>query len=318
MKIIFEMDEHNYSDDMPVTERFAARAIIKKNGKYAMQHSPKNGFKIPGGGIEAGESPKEALIREVQEETGLLVKPETIEEIGEIIERREDKKKTGTKYVAHSFFYKCDVEETVTGTNRSENEQKKGYVLKWEGMDNILLTNYRLGLDDERDTRFLEWLRRVRQFTRVDKVRDILDARLYTIEDEFLKRNAYVHLYGVAQAAAMLALKRGMGRQVAELAEIAGMLHDYTKYLAEDTDDHAERSAPYAKEILEETKTFTAEEIDIICQGIANHSNKADIGTPFDEVIKDADALQHYLRNPMEDFWLERNRVQALLPELGI
>ena len=61
-------------------------------------------------------------------------------------------------------------------------------------------------------------------------------------------------------------LSRQYGRsRHCQLAEIAGMLHDYTKYLAEDTDDHAERSAPYAKEILEETKAFTAEEIDIIC-----------------------------------------------------
>lgn len=157
-----------------------------------------------------------------------------------------------------------------------------------------------------------------RQFTRVDKVKDILDARLYSLQDECKKRNAYVHLYGVGQAASLLALKRNMGRETAELAQIAGMLHDYTKYLEEDTDDHAERSAPYAEAVLQETKAFTSEEIAVVCQGIARHSNKADIDTPFDEVIKDADALQHYLRNPMEDFWLKNDRIQALLRELGM
>lgn len=28
-------------------------------------------------------------------------------------------------------------------------------------------------------------------------------------------------------------------------------------------------------------------------------------------------ALQHFLRNPMEDFWFERGRVPALVKELG-
>lgn len=56
----------------------------------------------------------------------------------------------------------------------------------------------------------------------------------------------------------------------------------------------------------------------IICQAIARHSNKADIDTPFDEVIKDADVLQHYLRNPMEDHFLQNDRMQALLRELGM
>lgn len=157
-----------------------------------------------------------------------------------------------------------------------------------------------------------------RQFTRVDKVRNILDARLYALKDEIKKRNAYVHLYGVGQAASLLALKRNLGRETAELAQIAGMLHDYTKYLEEDTDDHAERSTPYAEAVLQETKAFTSEEIAIICHAITQHSNKAEIDTPFDEVIKDADVLQHYLRNPMEDYFLQNDRMQALLRELGI
>lgn len=157
MKLLFELDEHDYSEDMPVTERFAARAVIKRDGKYAMQYSQKKGFKIPGGGLEPGESPRDAMIREVREETGLLVKEETIEEIGEIIEKREDKKRPGTKYIAHSYLYQCEVKDETTDTRLSENEKEKGYGLRWERMDKILDTNRQMGQEDERDTRFLEW-----------------------------------------------------------------------------------------------------------------------------------------------------------------
>lgn len=70
--------------------------------------------------------------------------------------------------------------------------------------------------------------------------------------------------------------------------------------------------------MLKETGEFTNEEIEMVTQGVYYHSTKGEIGEPFDEVIKDADALQHYLYNPMEDFWFERARVQEPVKELGL
>ena len=52
-------------------------ALIERNGKYLMVEEGKEHVKgqwnIPGGGIELTESPKEAIRREVKEETGLEV-----------------------------------------------------------------------------------------------------------------------------------------------------------------------------------------------------------------------------------------------------
>ena len=79
-----------------------------------------------------------------------------------------------------------------------------------------------------------------RQYTRIDSVREILDRELKSIPDEEIKRCAYVHLYGVGQAAAFIAMKRGYGRTYAELAETAGMLHDYAKYIDNEEENHAE------------------------------------------------------------------------------
>ena len=36
---------------------------------------------------------------------------------------------------------------------------------------------------------------------------------------------------------------------------------------------------------------------------IYNHNDKNIAGNWFDEIIKDADAVQHTLRNPMEDYF---------------
>jgi 8-oxo-dGTP pyrophosphatase MutT (NUDIX family) len=58
----------------------AAGAVIPdERGRILLQeknHEP--GWFIPGGAIEPGEHPEQALVREVAEETGLIVRPERV------------------------------------------------------------------------------------------------------------------------------------------------------------------------------------------------------------------------------------------------
>ena len=159
MRTLFVLDEQNYSEDMPVFEKTAVRAIISKNGKYAMQRSKTGEYKIPGGTVENGETLTNALAREVLEETGLVVIESTIKEIGEITELREDMHVKGQKYICHSLFYTCEVAEELHDTNMTEGELSKGYHLEWAALEDIILTNRKLQKDGEpgRDTLFLEW-----------------------------------------------------------------------------------------------------------------------------------------------------------------
>ena len=158
-----------------------------------------------------------------------------------------------------------------------------------------------------------------RQYTRLDEARNIIDPIIKGITDEESKRGAYVHLYGVGLMALLIALKRGYSREIAELAEIAGMLHDLLTYVdrAEDTDDHAYKCADYAQEyVLSKLKSFTEEELKMIYNGIYHHSDKRNKGHWFDEIIKDADCAQHALRNPLEEYFYQMPRVQQVLNEL--
>lgn len=157
-----------------------------------------------------------------------------------------------------------------------------------------------------------------RKYTRIDTVRNLLDSKLKQITDEELKRNAYVHLYGTGQNAAFLALKRGFDRKTAELAEIAGMLHDYTKYVSGENEDHAKKSAEEAKKLLEQSGEFSEHEINLIYAAIYIHDDKKNTGSPFEEILKDADEMHHFFRNPLEDYWFEKERVKCLLSELRI
>ena len=150
---------------------------------------------------------------------------------------------------------------------------------------------------------------------RIEQVRQIVDETLRQQSNEEERRCGFVHLYGVAQACALLALRRGLDP---ELGMIAGMLHDLCSYKTLDTTDHGPRGAVLARDILEDLGSFEPNDVDIICHAIEHHSDKAGVHGPFDELLKDADVLAHHLYNtlfPVID--KEKDRLPAVLAELG-
>ncbi len=53
-----------------------ALIINQKQEVLLVEHTYMSGWHLPGGGVDQGESPKAAIIREVKEETGIIVKEE--------------------------------------------------------------------------------------------------------------------------------------------------------------------------------------------------------------------------------------------------
>ena len=151
---------------------------------------------------------------------------------------------------------------------------------------------------------------------RTERVRGVVDEILRGQPDEEEGRCGFVHLYGVAQACALLALKRGLD---AELGTIAGMLHDLWTYKTGDQTDHGRRSAVLAREILSGLGCFAESEIAIICEAIAHHRTKGEVHGAYDELLKDADVLSHYVYNTLlEPIEKEQARLAPVRRELGI
>ena len=66
------------------SEVFGAMVVLRdREDRYAVVWSPRREeWSTPGGGREPGESVRECAVREVREETGLVIDPEVLEPVG--------------------------------------------------------------------------------------------------------------------------------------------------------------------------------------------------------------------------------------------
>jgi len=79
-KMIVSTDLSGNTYDVPVSElqwRPAAYAIIIRHGEVLLVKA-KGAYHLPGGGIDLGEVPEDAILREILEETGLIVANPTL------------------------------------------------------------------------------------------------------------------------------------------------------------------------------------------------------------------------------------------------
>ena len=102
--------------------REGSRAIIVQDGKILLTHELNSGWwLIPGGGQEEGETPEECVIREVEEETGFLVRP--LRRILFMQEYYEEYRYSG-------YFFVCEV--TGKGQMRlTDAEKRRGVQPEW-------------------------------------------------------------------------------------------------------------------------------------------------------------------------------------------
>ena len=111
-------------DDGSFMGRTAVRGIIRQNGKYLVILGKQGDCKFPGGGMEQGEFLFGTLTREVLEETGCHVKPDSIRE-GFLVHEKTNRQSEEV-LVMDSYYYFCEVEDI---RDSKEAADASGYVV---------------------------------------------------------------------------------------------------------------------------------------------------------------------------------------------
>lgn len=228
MKTLFTMDIKNYDNADTRFLRPSARAVIGgKDGKLALVYSKKmKYYKFPGGGIEAGEDGKRALVREVKEETGLAVKPETIEEYGTVIRLQRSNRQEHTVFEQRNEYYTCETEGLPREQNLDDYEKEAEFVLRFVSAGEAAAANKACrGLDDfdlvmiERDTKVLELLLGTESYPSVPMAEFLLREAAHFNPGAWETHSRYV----AESAGKIAAACPGMDR---DRAYVCGLLHD--------------------------------------------------------------------------------------------
>ncbi len=165
MRLLFEMDKKDYDKCTHSFVRNSARSIIIKDKKVAMIYSVKyDYYKFPGGGIENGENPVDAMIRETREESGLVVLPDTVKEYGYVHRiQRSDRDKTEC-FIQDNYYYLCKTADEAVSQELDDYEAKETYTLEYVDPDVAIRKNRHVEQSPynqmmfEREARVLELL----------------------------------------------------------------------------------------------------------------------------------------------------------------
>lgn len=150
---------------------------------------------------------------------------------------------------------------------------------------------------------------------RLEILRNEIDGMILSGGSENIRM--YIsHMYGVARFCTLLAMKRGLDP---ELAAACGMLHDIYYMTGGEVGDHAVQGGGQAEGILKRLGLYSDEEIKTVAAAVSRHSDKERVHGPYDELLKDADVMDHCLYNtafPVSE--KEKARYSRLKTEFGI
>ena len=159
MKRLFLLDREDYGESWPHYKRPSVRAIIlMDDGKLGMIHvGVHDYYTFPGGGIEPHETYHQALIREAEEESGLRVIPETIEDFGEVLRLSSIASRKNTIFEQENYYYTCRAYPEMGQQRLEADEREAGYTLTFVTPEEALRKNR---FDDHGDANGAPWIER--------------------------------------------------------------------------------------------------------------------------------------------------------------
>ncbi len=241
MKTLFTLDYKNYNPEWKYSKRDSARGIIVftekpeppylPSDKIALVYARNDGYyKFPGGGIHEGEDKVKALIREVSEEVGLSVIPESVVEYGVVPRFQRSNYLPDTIFDQESFYYFCKVGDGTHQQNLDAYEAEAGFELQVITIEQAIKSNLNYKTEDffnlamiTRDTNVLQGL--------IGLPIEPSRATAEFLLEESAKLNPgpwELHSKAVAKAAEKIAkaIVTNGGNMNQDKAYIYGLLHD--------------------------------------------------------------------------------------------
>ena len=149
MKELFSIDLHDYEENYSVYKRPSARGIIINDDRIALVYSKKEKYyKFPGGGIKENEDMKAALIREVREEVGLIVIPDSIREFGSVMRRQKSNYSSNTIFEQENFYFFCHTKNQFLEQELDDYEKEAEFSLRFVDIDDAIKANRDYHSDD--------------------------------------------------------------------------------------------------------------------------------------------------------------------------
>lgn len=99
-----------------------------------------------------------------------------------------------------------------------------------------------------------------------------------------------IHMISCAKVGYLLGQSRGLDP---DLCACACAVHDFGRILTGSQENHGPAGAVPVHAYLDKMGMFSSEELDIISLAVKNHSRKGEVGTPLEELVKDADLIDY-------------------------
>jgi ADP-ribose pyrophosphatase YjhB (NUDIX family) len=118
-------EPHRYAHDgraKPRQTRVAAYALVRASNRILLCRLStwlprwKGYWTLPGGGLKFGESPEDAMVREVAEETGLVVEARSLARIDSILDTSGDTDFHGIRIIYHADVVGGELRHEAAGS----------------------------------------------------------------------------------------------------------------------------------------------------------------------------------------------------------
>lgn len=152
--------------DGTILRRQAVRGVVRRGDAILLLYTERyNDYSLPGGGVDAGEHPETALVRELEEETGAC-DVRVLAHQGVIEEFRPHWKPEYDLMHMTSQFFQCTVGPELRTPKMEHYEEANGMRPLWINLHEALAHNeavmarqeQTMGLSIQRETLVLRWL----------------------------------------------------------------------------------------------------------------------------------------------------------------